>query len=431
MSKFFDSKFAKSLQKFGEKLGSNKSLSAISGGLMGTMGLMLVGAIFQILATLLALFNVIENGGAVYNILLAPYNMTMGIISLIVAFAIAYGMAKAIKINPLSAGINSLVIFLLIAAPAKTVILADGVSTMTVMDTSFLGGTGLFTAILVGLISVRVTKFCEDKNIVIKMPDVVPAFLANAFSAMIPLFINVILFYGINLLLTSTLGMALPLAITVILSIPFQAVSTLGGMIILGMFCTLMWTFGIHGTMIGFMILMPLLMQAILGNAELVAAGQQPVFNPVLLFTSIAMLGGTGNTLAISILGLRSKSEQIKAVAKASIVPAIFNINEPVIFGFPVMYNPILAIPYILNPIVVMLLGYFGYMIGFLKPAYIMFMSLMPIGVSEFFGTMAWQNVVFVFLMIPVTMVIWFPFYKVYERQLIEKEAAAKAAETV
>ena len=90
MSKFFESKFAKALQKFGEKLGSNKALTAISGGLMETMGLMLVGAIFQIIATLLSLFNVIENGSAIYNILITPFNMTMGIISVIGAFKKSY-----------------------------------------------------------------------------------------------------------------------------------------------------------------------------------------------------------------------------------------------------------------------------------------------------------------------------------------------------
>lgn len=435
MDKFFESKFAKGLQKFGEKLGSNRYLMAISGGLMGTMGLMLVGAFFQIIANLLTIFGATTNDSTLYQFLIAPYNMTMGIISLVAAFGIAYILAKSFKMKAMPAGIVSVVIFLLVAAPAQTVELssidpATGVNTtMTVLDTTSLGGVGLFTAIIVGLLTVRITKFCQDKKIVIKMPDVVPQFLADAFSSMIPLLFNVILFHGVNFLLQQFMGVTLPLAITGILSIPFGAITSLGGMIILGIFCLLMWVFGIHGTMIGFIVIMAPMMEAILKNGALVEAGQAPVFAPIMLFGALAMIGGTGNTLGLVILGLRSKSEQIKVVSKAAIVPGLFNINEPVIFGYPIMYNPILAIPYILNPIIVMVLSYFGYTLGILKPGYILLMSLMPIGVSEFLGSMSWTNLVFVFLMIPVTMLIWYPFFKIYERQLVQKEAAIKAEE--
>lgn len=433
MDKFFESKFAKGLQKVGEKLGSNRYLTAISGGLMGTMGLMLVGAIFQIIANLLVIFSLTSNTSMLYNFLIAPYNMTMGVISVVAAFGIAYVLAKGFGMKAMQSGVVSMVVFFLVAAPAQVVELSHideatgAAATMTVMDTTSLGGVGLFTAIIVGLLTVRVTKFCQDKNIVIKMPDVVPQFLSDAFTSMIPLLFNVLIFHGVNFLLQQFMGVTLPLAITGILSIPFGAITSLGGMIVLGIFCLLMWVFGIHGTMIGYIVIMAPMMQAILGNGALVEAGQEPVFSSVMLFGALAMIGGTGNTLGLVIMGLRSKSEQIKAVSKAAIVPGIFNINEPAIFGYPIMYNPVLAIPYILNPIIVMILSYIGYTTGILKPGYVLLMSLMPIGVNEFLGTMSWTNLVFVFLMIPVTMLIWYPFFKIYERQLVTKEAAARA----
>jgi PTS system cellobiose-specific IIC component len=125
-------------------------------------------------------------------------------------------------------------------------------------------------------------------------------------------------------------------------------------------------------------------------------------------------------------MGLRSKSEQIKAVSKAALIPGIFNINEPVTFGFPIMYNPILAIGYILNPIIVLLAVWGGYAIGFFKPAYVMIMTLMPLGVGEFLGSMAWQNALMPVVAFIIAYIVYRPFFKVYEKQLVEKEALAR-----
>lgn len=119
---------------------------------------------------------------------------------------------------------------------------------------------------------------------------------------------------------------------------------------------------------------------------------------------------------------LFGKSEQSKAVAKAGLVPGWFGINEPVTFGFPIMYNPILGIPYVLVPIVVFLLNVFLTKIGFLKISYIMSMSLLPMGVCEFIGTLSWTNALFPYLMIPVSMLIYLPFFKVYDNQKLKEE---------
>jgi len=126
-------------------------------------------------------------------------------------------------------------------------------------------------------------------------------------------------------------------------------------------------------------------------------------------------------------MGLRSKSQQIKAVSKAAIVPSFFNVNEPAVFGYPIMYNPVLAIPYILTPIATLLVVWLGYVVDFFQPGYIMFMSLMPIGVSEFLGTLAWQNLLIPVVGIVLGFMIYLPFFKVYERQLVEREKAAGA----
>jgi PTS system cellobiose-specific IIC component len=182
--------------------------------------------------------------------------------------------------------------------------------------------------------------------------------------------------------------------------------------------------------MVVFIALMAIMIQNISANAAAVAAGNQPQFYATMLTGAMACAGGTGNTLGLVLLGLKSaKSKQLKAVSKAAIVPGIFNINEPVTFGFPIMYNPIMAIPYILTPLITMLVLWLGYAIGFFKPAYVLIMSLLPLFMGEFLGSMAWQNLFIPIVGIVVGLIVYYPFFKVYDKQLVEKEAAAKTEE--
>ncbi len=433
MNKFFESKFMKSLQKFGEKLGNNKAFSAISKSMMGTMAVILVGALFQIIATVPTLLGWYTTESTLYKVLYTPYNMTMGILSVFVVFMIGYNYAKSLDMKPMQNGIVALICFLIVAAPATTVTLADGSTTMTVLNTSYLGATGLFVAILIGILTVKLTHFCEKKNIVIKMPDVVPSFLSESFSAMLPLLFNILIWYGIGtaLNLLTDGQMTLPLLIMYVLSIPLSALNTVPGMFLVSLFSCLLWTFGIHGSGIALIALLPVIIQNISANAAAVAAGNPPQFYASLLFFAISCAGGTGNTLGLVLLGLKSaKSKQLKAVSKAAIVPGIFNINEPVAFGFPIMYNPILAIPYILTPLITMLLVWIGYVIGFFQPAYVTVISLFPLFVGEFLTSLAWQNLFIPVIGFIVGLVVYYPFFKVYDKQLVEKEAAAKAGET-
>jgi PTS system cellobiose-specific IIC component len=431
MDKLFESKIMVGLRKFGEKFASNKMFGALSKAFMGTMALILVGSLFQIVATIPTLFGWYTVESQVYQVLYAPYNMTMGLLAVFVTFMIAFNYSKSLGLKPMQNGIMALVSFLLVAAPFKAVTLADGAS-MNVIDPSYLGGAGIFVAILVALVSVRISNSCVKKNIVITMPDVVPSFLSESFSAMLPLFFNILLWHGIGALLSVFTGgqMNLPLLINYLLSIPLGAVNSVPGMLLVALFASLLWTFGIHGSMVVYIALMGVMIQNVSMNAAAVAAGNEPIFYATMLFGATVCAGGTGNTLGLVIWGLlRGKSEQIKAVSKSAIVPGIFNINEPVVFGFPIMYNPLMAIPYILVPLVTMLLVWVGYAIGFFQPSYINLMTLMPLFVGEFLTSLAWQNLFIPIVGLVVGLLIYYPFFRVYDKQLVEQEAAAKAAE--
>ncbi len=184
------------------------------------------------------------------------------------------------------------------------------------------------------------------------------------------------------------------------------------------------WFFGIHGTGVIFAAIMVPYVTAYMTNAELAAAGQPLVFSAIFLYGANGGIGGTGNTLPLVLMGLRSKSEQIRAVSKASLVPGLFNINEPVIFGFPIMYNPILLIPFLLCPVVVMFFLWGGYSLGLLALPQVLILSCLPIGLSQFMVSLDWKNALFPFIMLPVCWLVYYPFFKIYEKQCIEREAA-------
>lgn len=429
MEKLFDSPIMVSLQNFGQKLGSNKFLSSLQAAMMSLMGIIMVGAISQIAVSVLgpSMLKLFTADSQIYSIIYLPYQFTMNSLSLWVVAFFAFNYAKALKMkSPIMNAVDALVCFLLVAG--ALVVTTTGT---TAIDMSYLGAQGMFVGFLVVFVSIHIEKFCADKNIRIKMPDVVPPFLQDGFSSILPLLFSAVFFLIVSFVVATTTKGAytIPSGFMALLSKPLNALTSVPGMFILCFLATLLWCFGIHGTMIVIPIIMPLMIQAASTNAALHAAGQPLVFFPVALFGAIAIAGGTGNTLPLALMGLRSKSKQISAVAKISAVPGWFGINEPMTFGMPIMYNPILCIPYVLNVPIVMLITYLGYRFGFLQPQWIAINALLPMGFASYLSTLRWQNAIWDYLMLIPSAIVWFPFFKIYERQLVKKEAEALAAE--
>ena len=286
----------------------------------------------------------------------------------------------------------------------------------------------MFVALVVAFGSVRIHKFVVDHNWVIKMPDSIPEGILASFNAIVPIAVNILVWYGLSTVLTiATVGqLTLAKLIIYVLSIPVNyLVSTPGMFVVVALICFL-WFFGIHGTGVVFTVIMVPMFMAYQNNAQLAAAGQELVYNPVFLFSAVSIIGGTGNTLPLVCLGLNSKSEQIKTISRASLIPNIFNINEPVIFGYPIMYNAILFIPYLLNVVVVTLLYYLALTSGIIGMPQVLILTTLPILMGPFMSSLDWRNVVFSALMFPIVTLIWLPFFKIYERQCIENEQAAE-----
>lgn len=428
MEGIFESPFMKKLQELGGKLQTNKTMNAISGGMMSQMSLILAGAVFMIIATLLDLVGVLDPADAVYQWLVLPYNATLGVMAIVAAFSIGYAYSKNLGMEgPLANGIVTMVLFLVVAAPIKTVTLADG-GTMSVLDTTYLGSSGIFTAIILPLISVRIIKACKDHNLSIKMPDVVPAFLSDSFSNVIPLIINIVLWTSLNTLCTSIFTIPIPGAIAYIFSIPLAGLNSVPGMFVLTLVALLCWGCGIHGATVVMMVMMPAMLEYFQANAALVAAGQAPVFQPIALYLLCQTAGGCGNCCSLALLSARSKSEQLRAVGKTSFVPTLFNISEPVVFGLPIMYNPVIIIPFVLNTIISMFIIFIGFQVGFFVPESVMILTSLPVFLNTFLTSMAWQNLLIPVICFAVSLVVYFPFVKAYDRQLLKQEEEARLA---
>lgn len=427
LEKFANSKFIAWLQKFSTKLSTSPTFQTISGGMGATMGLIMIGAVIQVICAFGSLLFGWQAGQEVYDAIYAPYNTTMGILAFFMVFSLAYNYSKKFKMSPLQNGFTAMVCFLLVCAPITTVTLKDG-STMNAIDSSGLGAQSIFVAILIGLLSVRISKFVEDRNWVIHMPDSVPDGIMNSFNSIIPSGINIIIWYGLAYLIKKYTGTTLSYLIIGVLSIPINALVSPIGMVVIVLLSQFFWFFGIHGTSVIYSVIMIPMISAYTTNGQLAAAGQPLVFSYIFLMGCNGIMGGAGNTFPLCVMGLKSKSKQIQSISRASVIPGFFGVNEPVIFGYPIMYNPLMLIPFLLCPIVVMGFMAIAYHFGLMAYPSVLVMTCLPIILQSYITTFDWRNVVFAILMFPVCWIIWYPFFKMYEKQCVEQEEAEEAA---
>ena len=429
VNKLAESKFMKTLEKISDKLSSSPAFSSISGGMGGTMGLIMVGAIIQIILALGTNFFGLDSTGTFYTKLYAVYQMSMGSMGLFMTFNLAYTYAKKLKMNGVQAGFTAMLCFFLVCAPVQSVT-ADGSTYFNGISIDSLGSMGMFVGLLIGLSTVRISKFVVDHNWTIKMPDVVPEGILASFNSIIPTAVNLLVWYGLATALdiVTAGAVTLPTLIMYVLSIPLNVLMSTPGFIVIIAIAQLFWFFGVHGTGVVFAVIMVPWMTAYMTNAELAAAGQPLVYSATFLLAGQACWGGAGNTLPLTIMGLKSKSKTVSAVSKAALPAGLFGINEPAIFGYPIMYNPILLIPFILCPVVCAILYAIAYTTGLIALPQVLLMTTLPVLMSQYLTTFDWKNVVFAIALFPVCWAIYYPFFKVYERKMIEQEAAEEAA---
>ncbi|EIC85299.1 PTS sugar transporter subunit IIC [Serratia sp. M24T3] len=346
--------------------------------------------------------------------IMMPYNMTMGIMAVYIAAAIAYNLAQSYKMNGFMAAMLSLMAFLVVASPQSNSALPVG----------SLGGEGIFTAILVSLYSTELMHFLQKHNIGFKLPEQVPPKIRQSFDLLIPILAIFITLFPLSLFIQHQFGMLLPQAIMSVFAPIISASDSLPAILIAVLLCHLLWFAGIHGAVIVGGILQAFWLTNLGINQQELNAGQpitQIFIEPFWQF--FIVVGGSGSTMGLVFLYLRSKSAHLRSIGKLGLVPSMFNINEPVIFGSPVVMNPLLFIPFITAPLVNAVIAYTATRTNLVNHV----VSLAPWTTPGPIGA-AWSTgwdfraIILVGVLLCISTLIYYPFFKMYEKQLIEQE---------
>ena len=413
---------------FFEKISRNKYLRAIRDGFIAGMPVILYSSIFILIAYVPNAWG-FHWSKEIENFLMTPYSYSMGILAFFVGGTTAKALTDSVnrdlpatnQINFLSTMLASMVGFLLMAAePAK-----EGG-----FLTAFMGTKGLLTAFIAAFVTVNVYKVCVKNNVTIRMPDEVPPNISQVFKDLIPFTVSVVLLYGLELIVKGGLGVTVAESIGTLLAPLFSAADGYVGItIIFGAFA-FFWFIGIHGPSI----VEPAIAAITYANAEVNLNLLQQGMHADKILTSgtqmfIVTMGGTGATLVVPFMFMwLCKSKRNRAIGRASVVPTFFGVNEPILFGAPLVLNPIFFIPFIFAPIAnVWIFKFFIETLGMNSfTANLPWTTPGPLGIV--LGTnFQFLSFALAALLIVVDIAIYYPFLKVYDEQILEEERSGKA----
>jgi len=413
------------------KVGGQRHVLAVRDGFISAMPFMIVGSFLMILAfppfskdTTFAFGQLwLEFSTSHKEEIMLPFRMTMGIMTIYVAVGIGFNLAQSYSLSPLMGGLLSLCSFLIVAAPFSQ----GNIPAM------FMGGTGIFTALITSIYSVELMRFLKEKNFTIRLPEQVPEKIAQSFELLVPVLVMIATLYPLSLVLQHYFDMLLPELIMALFSPLVSASDSLTAVLVCVLISHLLWFCGIHGAAIVTNLLQPFWLANIATNQiafELGEALPNSFVDPFWRFYIV--IGGCGSTLALVIMYMRSRSAHLRSIGKLSVVPSFFNINEPVIFGSPIIMNPIMLIPFVGAPLVNAIVAWFALSSGFVdKP-----ISIVPWTTPGLLGApwaAGWSlgPIFLVLINFSISCLIWFPFFKAYEKQLVDQENEQEKTATV
>lgn len=406
------------LLPFAEKLGQNRYLNVLKDAFMLSLPLTIFGSIFIVIANLpfLSLIMSEDKISILREALNPAAEGSMLIMTVFVVMGIGYYLATSYKVEGIYGSAIAISAFFLVTP------LENGG-----MSLDRLGAKGMFVGILVAILSGELYKRAVLKGWTIKMPDSVPPAVSRAFSALIPAFLTLTLFLVIRIIFSLT-------PFGNIHDFIFKTIQTpmmkLGGGLPATIFAIIMiqllWFFGLHGQVIVNSVLDPVWNTLSLENFEAFQAGKElpNIITKQFMETYTVGLGGTGMTLAVAFaLLFVVKSRQLKELGKLAGPAAIFNVNEPIIFGLPIVMNPLIFIPWMLAPVVVVIFTYTMMAIGLAPiPTGVTVPWTVPIFFSGSLATNSIMGGVIQVINFFIVFIIWLPFLKVLDRQAIQAE---------
>lgn len=411
---------------FFEKLSRNIYLRGIRDGFIAGMPVILFSSIFILIAYVPNAFGFFWPKN-IEALLMKPYGYSMGILAFLVAGTTAKSLTDSVnrsmpatnQINYLSTLLASMVGLLLLAAdPTK-----DGIST------GFLGTKGLLTAFLAAFITVKIYKFCVKNEVTIKMPSEVPPNISQVFKDVIPFTLSIVLLYVLEILVRHFIGTGVAEAVGKLFGPLFSAADGYVGITLIFGAYAFFWFVGIHGPSIVEPAIAVVTYANIDANLNLMRAGQHAdkiLTSGTQMF--IVTMGGTGATLIVPFMFMwLCKSKRNKAIGRASAVPTFFGVNEPILFGAPIVLNPVFFIPFIFAPIVnVWIFKIFIDVLGMNSfTANLPWTTPGPLGII--LGTnLQILSFALAALLIVVDFLIYYPFVKVYDKQILEEERLGK-----
>ncbi len=385
-------------------LSDNIYMSAIRTGMVSVVPLTIIGGLFMVLSYL-PVPGWEQKVEKYLPLLQVPVTATFGLLAVFVCFAIGYDLGKRFKQEAITSGMLATVVFLLIQVDLKE-------QTLTMAG---LGSHGLFTAILVALFSVRVQKFMLDHGAVIKMPASVPEAVQESFLSLTPMIVLVLFFWTIRFVLGVDInalvqGAFKPLVLTL---------NTLPGILLYAFLVTMLWSVGINGDNTMDAIVLPVFTQYLAANVAAMQAGTAlPYVTANGFFTTFANVGGTGATIALALVLLNSRDPGYRKVSRLSLPTQVFQINEPIMYGMPIVLNPIFMVPYVLSALALTAGSYLLMDFGILQKPFVNVPWTTPPIIGHYLVSGGdWKAAVWGACSILIAMGIYWPFARAAERQ--------------
>ncbi len=441
----------KVLMPLAEAIGKNKYLISIRDGFLVSTPLLIVGSFFLLIANFpipqwtdwLATLSI--NGTPFTTFLTKPTAATFDIMAVFAVIGIGYSFGKQMKINPIfGSAVSILSWFLLmpyvvsgtpgalVNGLGENVVLGHKVSVaLSGIPLGWVGAKGIFMGIICAFSSVHIYSFIEKKGWIIKMPAGVPPTVVQSFAALIPAGIVIAVFFLVNILFALTpWGNAFDFIFSILQTPLLGLGGTLGAMVIAYIFLHLFWFFGVNGGSVVGAVYNPILQTLAAENLTAYKAGEaMPNIISQQFQDLFATFGGAGSTLSLLIaMLLFCKSKRIKELGKLALVPGIFGINEPIIFGLPIVLNPTIIIPFILVPTVNIVISYFAMDLGIVPITNgIQIPWTTPVIISGFLST-NWVGALLQLGLLILGVFIYMPFIKAMDKQYLIDEAKASEA---
>ena len=411
-----------------EKIGKNKYLISIRDGFLLTTPLLIIGSFFLLIANF-PINNWTEFWARFFGenwtaYMAKPTSATFDIMAILAVVGIAYSFSRELNVDKLS-GAAVAVVSWFILMPYKV---TDGSVTLNGIPLDWVGSKGIFIGIITAFVSVHIYAWVIKKGWIIKMPKGVPPAVTQSFAALVPSAVVLGVFFLVNSLLALTPYDNAFNFIFKFLQQPLLVLgNTLGAVLVAMGFQHFFWFFGINGGSIVGSIMQPILTPLSMENLSAFQAGN-PLPNVInqQFYDLFTTFGGAGSTLSMLIaMIIVCRSQRIKNLSKISVVPALFGINEPVIFGLPVVLNPTILIPFLLTPLINILISYFSMVSGLVPfTSGVSIPWATPVIISGFLTT-GWRGALLQLILVILGVFIYMPFVKMMDKQYKKEELQA------